>query len=89
MGPLNRRLRALERRVGTKEFRAGAPPLDADGLPDWTGSGLSLDAYARLLDQDMPDADLSAEELETRNRLSPYREVFARLERAEEEDTVT
>ncbi len=82
MGPLARRLRALERRVGgSREFRAGAPPVDEDGLPDWDGSGLSLDAYARLLDQDIPDADLSAEELETRNRLSPYREVFERLDR--------
>jgi hypothetical protein len=42
-------------------------------------------AYTRLLDQDVPDADLSDEELEARNRLSPFREVFERLDETEEE----
>ncbi len=86
MGPLDRRLRALERRVGDKAFNSGGPPVDADGLPDWDGSGLSLDSYARLLG-DSPDSDLTDEELATRNRLSPYREVFSRLE--EEGEDVT
>lgn len=89
MGPLNRRLRALERRIGDRAFTSGGPPLDEDGLPDWTGTGLSLDAYTRILG-DSPDADLTAEELETRHQLAPYAAVFERLERAEEEgETVT
>ena len=89
MGAMSRRLRALERRVGgSREFRAGAPPVDEDGLPDWTADGLSLDAYSRLLG-DSPDADLTPAELETRRRLAPFAEVFERLEKDEnEEETV-
>jgi hypothetical protein len=54
--------------------------VDEDGLPDWTGDGLSLDAYSRLLG-DVPDAELTPAELETRERLSPFAEVFERLDR--------
>jgi hypothetical protein len=57
--------------------------VDEDGLPDWTGNGLSLDGYAKALDGGIPDADLSAEELATRRRLAPYAEVFQRLGREE------
>jgi hypothetical protein len=74
----------LERRIGPRDFNSGGPPLDADGLPCWDGKpGLSVDSYARLLDQAIPDEDLSGEELATRERLSPYSEVFARLEETE------
>jgi hypothetical protein len=83
MGPLNRRLRALERRLGDKDFKSGAPPVDADGMPCWGGSEpLSPDGYTRALG-DLPDEDLTDEELETRARLSPYLALFKRLERDE------
>lgn len=84
MGPLNRRLRALERRLGDRAFTSGGPPVDEDGLPDWTGDGLSLDAYARLLG-DSPDAELTPAELETRHQLAPFRGVFEQLDATEEE----
>lgn len=82
MGALERRLRALERRVGGgKEFRDGAPPVDEHEMPDWTGDGLSLDAYERLLDCSTPDEELSEPERETRQRLAPHMQVFAQLQR--------
>ena len=88
MGTLARRLRALERRVGDRAFTSGGPPLDQDGLPCWDGKpGLSVEAYSQLLG-DVPNEELSGEELETRNRLAPYAEVFSRLDETEEE-TVT
>lgn len=84
MGPLSRRLRALERRIGPRDFNSGGPPLDEDGLPDWTGTGLPVESYSRLLDGDVPDAELTPQELETRNRLAPFASVFERLQRDEE-----
>ena len=84
MGPLDRRLRALERRLGDRAFTSGGPPVDEHGLPDWTGDGLSLDSYSRLLG-DLPDDALNDEELETRNRLAPFASVFEQLQRDEEE----
>lgn len=80
MGPLSRRLRALERRIGPRDFNSGGPPVDEFGMPDWNGDGLSLDAYTRILG-DSPDEELTPPELETRNRLAPFAEVFARLDR--------
>ncbi len=80
MGPLNRRLRALERRLGDRAFTSGGPPVDENGLPDWTGTGLSVEAYSRLLG-DLPDEELTDEELSTRHRLAPFAEVFERLDR--------
>lgn len=87
MGPLNRRLRALERRIGDHgDFRLGAPPVDSEGLPVWDArEPLSLDGYARVLDGDIPDAELTAEERSARARLSPYRALFERLGREEAE----
>lgn len=82
MGPLNRRLRALERRFGDKDFKSGAPPVDADGLPDWDDSGLTLAVYDRACGS-APDEDLTPEELETRHRVAPYLEVLRRMERDE------
>lgn len=79
MGPLGRRLRALERRVGDRDFNAGGPPLAEDGLPDWDGPGLNVDSYKRLLNADTPNEELSDEEIAARDRLSPYAAVFARL----------
>lgn len=74
---LRQKLRAEDR-----EFRSEAPPVDADGLPVWDGGEpLSLHGYERALDGDLPNADLTAEELEARDRLVPYREVFDRLAR--------
>lgn len=78
---LKREIRRLRLKVYERDFRSSAPPLDADGLPDWTGDGLSVESYSRLLDGDVPNEELSGEELETRNRLSPFASVFARLER--------
>ena len=89
MGPLNRRLRALERRLGDRAFTSGGPPLDQDGLPDWDGSGLSLAAYTRLLVGDIPDEELTASELEARARLGPFAELFQRLERDATEEAGT
>ncbi len=88
MGALGRRLRALERRAGDRAFTSGGPPLDADGLPCWDGTpGLPVESYTKALDGDIPDADLTAEELEARDRLSPYREIFEQLdEKAGEEE---
>ncbi len=82
MGALSRRLRALERRVGgSREFRAGAPPVDEHGLPDWTGDGpLSIEAYMKALGFE-PDASLTEAELAARHRLSPYASVFEQLQR--------
>jgi hypothetical protein len=83
-----RELRRLREklRAADGEFRAAAPPVDAHGLPSWDGSDLSLEGYAKALDGDIPDADLSDEELETRRRLAPFASVFARLEETEKED---
>lgn len=81
MGPIARRLRALERRIGDRDFNAGGPPLDEDGLPCWDGTpGLPVESYTKALGAS-PDADLTEPELEARDRLVPYREVFDRLAR--------
>ncbi len=57
--------------------------MDADGLPRWDDSEpLSVEGYMRAMG-DSPDEDLSAEEAAARERLSPYREVFERLEETE------
>jgi hypothetical protein len=53
-------------------------------MPSWDGSDLSLESYERALG-DLPAEDLTDEELEARTRLSPYREVFARLQRDSDE----
>jgi hypothetical protein len=71
MGPLNRRLRALERRIVDKDFRASAPPLDPDGLPNWDGAvPLTTEAFMKALGCS-PDEDLTDEEIATRNGISP------------------
>lgn len=82
---LREKLRADER-----DFRAAAPPLDADGLPSWDArEPLTVDGYMRAMGFS-PDEELTADELEARTRLSPFAEVFARLERdaTEEEEPV-
>lgn len=67
-------------RAEDREFKALAPPVDAAGLPDWTGDGpLSVDGYAHALG-DTPDADLTDAEADARHRLAPYAAVFARLD---------
>lgn len=90
MGPLNRRLRALERRVGDRGFNAGGPPLDEDELPRWDDSEpLGVDGYMKAVDLDLPDEALTEAEAEARARLAPYASLFERLQRAEtEEETV-
>ncbi len=86
MDGARREKKRLRARILERDFRSSAPLLDEDGLPNWGGGvPLSVAAYTRLLDQDVPDADLSDEELEARNRLSPFREVFERLDETEEE----
>lgn len=68
-------------RADEREFRAEAPPLDEHGLPMWDGSEpLSVDGYERACG-DTPDEDLTPEELEVRDRLSPYMQVFANLDK--------
>jgi hypothetical protein len=80
-----REIKRLRDRLVERDFRAGAPALDQDGLPVWDdGEPLTTEGYAKALG-DSPDSDLTDEELATRNRLSPYREVFSRLESSEEE----
>jgi hypothetical protein len=69
----------LERRVGDRTFNSGGPPVDENGLPDWTGDGLSVEAYSRILG-DLPDEELTPPELETRHRLAPFAELFQRLD---------
>lgn len=74
-------IKRLRDRLAERDFRAGAPPLDPDGLPNWDGSEpLTTEGYTKALG-DSPDEDLSAEEAAARERLSPYREVFERLQR--------
>lgn len=82
-----REITRLRRKLSedARDFRALAPPLDEDGLPCWDGTpGLSLDGYTRALG-DLPAEDLSAEELATRARLSPYSALFERLDREKAE----
>lgn len=88
MGGARREIRRLrdKLRAEDKDFRAAAPPVDADGLPDWTGDSLSVESYSRLLDGGVPDEELSEPEREARQRLSPYREVFSRLDATEEDE---
>ncbi len=84
MGALGRRLRALERRVGdNREFRAGAPPVDEDGLPDWTGDGLTFEGFERAMGL-QTDEELTEFELACRDRLKPYAEVFKNLDKPSE-----
>lgn len=86
MGAIARRLRALERRIGDKDFNSGAPPVDEDGLPCWGGSeSLTVESYTKALGS-QPDEELSGEELATRHRLAPYIEVFERLDEKSEEE---
>lgn len=81
MGAMNRRLRALERRLGDRDFNAGGPPLDEDGLPNWDDSTpLTTDGYMRALGCS-PDEELTTAEAEARARLSPYMQVFANLDK--------
>ncbi len=78
---MNRRLRALERRIVDKDFRSSAPPLDEDGMPCWGGTpGLSVESYTKALGAS-PDEELTGEELETRKRLAPFADLFERMER--------
>lgn len=86
MDGARRELRRLRDKLRSddREFRAAAPPVDENGWPDWDGAGLSLDGYARALG-DSPAEDLNEDELATRNRLSPYAAVFARLQRDSDE----
>lgn len=88
MGAMSRRLRALERRVGgSREFRAGAPPVDEDGLPRWDDSEpLGVDGYMKAVDLDLPDEALTEAEAEARARLAPYASVFEQLARDENEE---
>jgi hypothetical protein len=75
-------IKRLRARLVERDFRSSAPLLDQDGLPNWPGSEpLTTEGYAKALDQDTPDEDLSGEELATRTRLSPYSHVFDRLDR--------
>lgn len=87
MDGARREIRRLRDKLAERDFRAGAPPVDQDGLPSWDGSDLSLEGYTKALGAS-PDSELTNDELEARTRLAPYAEVFARLY-ANEEETVT
>ncbi len=82
MGGARREIRRLRDalRMDDQTFKAGAPPVDEFGMPDWTGDSLTRDVYERACG-DLPDEELTDAELEVRRRLAPYAEVFARLER--------
>ncbi len=83
MDGARREINRLRARILERDFRAGAPPLDADGLPNWGGSEpLSVEGYMTAMGF-APDAELTPQELATRERLSPYREVFSRLDETE------
>ncbi len=86
MDGVKREIQRLRRKLveDERDFRAAAPPLDQDGLPMWDGEGLPEDVYERACG-DLPDEELSGEELEARVRLSPFAEVFQRLDREEAE----
>lgn len=72
-------------RADEKDFRAAAPPVDEHGLPDWDGATpLSVEGYMAALGF-APDEELTPPELAARHRLSPYIEVFERLDRAKAE----
>ncbi len=80
MGALGRRLRALERRIGDSDFKGSAPPLDADGLPNWDGcEPLSVEGYMRALGFE-PDEQLTDSERDARTRLAPYAHLFAEMD---------
>ncbi len=67
-------------RAEDREFRASAPPVDAHGLPMWDGPGVPLEGYERALGS-TPDEELTDEEVAARQRLSPYMQVFANLDK--------
>jgi hypothetical protein len=77
-----REIQRLRRKLveDERDFRAAAPPLDEDGLPRWDGPGVPLEGYERACGG-APDEELTPEELEVRDRLSPYIEVFANLDK--------
>lgn len=70
-------------RAEDQDFRAGAPIVDEDGLPNWDGcEPLTIEEFMKAMGVS-PDAELSVAELEARRRLAPYAEVFRRLEETE------
>ena len=73
-----------------RDFRAGAPPLDEDGMPVWDGcEPLTVESYMKAMGFD-PDEELTDEEADARVRLSPpYRDLFERLERDATEEVGT
>ncbi len=79
MDGARREINRLRARILERDFRSAAPLLDEDGLPNWSGGEpLTTEGYERACG-DIPAERLSDEELEARNRLSPFREVFSRL----------
>jgi hypothetical protein len=74
-------IKRLRDKMIERDFRAGAPPLDADGLPIWDGSTpLTTEGFMKALGCSL-DEELTEPELEARHRLSPYAEVFEQLQR--------
>lgn len=90
MDSVKREIQRLRRKLveDERDFRAAAPPLDQDGLPMWDGEGLPEDVYERACG-DLPDEELTPEELEVRRRLAPYALVFALIEREATEEAGT
>ena len=83
MDGARREIQKLRLKLAERDFRAGAPPVDEDGLPNWDGSEpLSAEAFMKALGCAL-DEELTEAELETRHRLAPFASVFARLQRDE------
>lgn len=85
-----REIQKLRARIAQedRDFVAAAPPVDSEGMPNWDGSTpLSAEGFMRAMGF-APDEELTEPELEARHRLSPYREIFARLDTTEEEEGV-
>ncbi len=85
MDDARRQIRRLRDKLLMEDgaFKAGAPPLDSEGLPMWDGcEPLLVESYMRALGFE-PDEELSEAEADARERLGPFAEVFETLQRDE------
>jgi hypothetical protein len=81
MDGARREIQKLRLKLGERDFRGGAPPLDQDGLPRWDDAEpLTTEGYMAALGF-APDEELTEPELAARHRLSPYAAVFEKLRR--------
>ena len=83
MDDARRQIRRLRDKLLMEDraFKAGAPPLDSEGLPMWDGcEPLSAEGYLRALGFS-PEEELTDAERACRDRLSPYADLFEELRR--------